>query len=88
MTGAKGRSGGARPGSGRKPKPRVVLLDPLLQEALRTIQRDIEAKLAASERREYGPLLLKRLTAIERLLGMNELHRPARHSRRHPLGRE
>jgi len=78
--------GGSRPNSGRKPKPRVILLDPPLLDALHAVQRDIETKLAEIERREYWPLLLKRLTAIERRLGMNELHIRPRHSRRRPLG--
>ena len=86
MAGVKGRSGGARPGSGPKPKPRVILLDPPLLDALHAVQRDIEAKLAEIERREYWPLLLKRLTAIERRLGMTDLHIPPRPTRRRPLG--
>lgn len=78
--------GGSRPNSGRKPKPRVVLLDQPLLDALRAVQRDIEAKLAELERREYGPLLLRRLSAIERHLGMSDLHIPPRPTRRRPLG--
>jgi hypothetical protein len=78
--------GGSRPNSGRKPKPRVILLDPPLLDALQQIRRDIETKLAEIERREYWPLPLKRLTAIERRLGMTDLHIPPRHTRRRPLG--
>jgi hypothetical protein len=79
MAGVKGRSGGRRPGAGRKPE------QPRPAELLRILE-DIQLRLVRLERTENGPLILNRITQIERHLGMRDRPTPPRHSRRRPLG--
>jgi hypothetical protein len=79
MAGVKGRSGGFRPGSGRK---RVY---PIAREVVQALE-EIRVRLARIERGEHGPLILNRITEIERHLGMREPPTPPRHTRRRPLG--
>jgi hypothetical protein len=79
MAGVKGRSGGSRPGAGRK---RIY---PIPAEVTRILE-DIRQRLARLERGEHGPLILNRITEIERHLNMREPPTPPRHSRRRPLG--
>jgi len=79
MAGVKGRSGGVRPGAGRK---RIY---PIPAEVTRSLE-DIRQRLARLERGEHGPLILNRITEIERHLGIRERPTLPRHSRARPLG--
>jgi hypothetical protein len=94
--------GGARPGAGRPrkplPPPHVVVAAPAeVVRALEGIQRTLETQSAdiarlQQQRRdgnEHGPLILRRLTELERLVrGEPGLTKPARHTRARPLGVE
>lgn len=91
MAGAKGRSGGRRPGAGRPrihplpPLPRVIAEIPtVLQQTLEAMQaalRQQQARLIDLQRAGPDPMLLRRLTDIERHLALRELPTPSRHTR-------
>jgi hypothetical protein len=103
MAGVKGRSGGRRIGAGRKPQPRpapsiaevapalhaeLAGIRTLIERTLKTQSADI-ARLQQQRRdgNEHGPLILRRLTELERLVrGDGGLTKPARHTRGRPLG--
>jgi hypothetical protein len=90
--------GGARPGAGRKrggknplSKQRDQwLADIATKLALLAHHADRQQRRERAESEALVPIL-RRLTAIERRLGLVEMpqspHRTAGHSRRHPLGR-
>jgi hypothetical protein len=91
--------GGARPGAGRKPKPRpapsIAEVAPTIHEelsGLRTLLETATADIARLQQQrrdgnEHGPLILRRLTELERLVrGDGGLTKPARHTRSRPLG--
>ena len=92
--------GGARPGAGRPRKPRpppLAEVAPVIQEelaGLRTLLREQNEQIAEirqhrRDERESGPLILRRLVELEKLVrGDPGLSRPARHSRARPLGIE
>jgi hypothetical protein len=98
----KGGWGGARIGSGRKPKPRspgingiAVPASPMLLLELRQLlERHHDElmgelhRLGRLQRDDYEnlPAVLRKVTEVQRFLGMTELHVPVRHSRRRPLG--
>jgi hypothetical protein len=97
----KGGWGGRRAGAGRKPKPRLpgvngiaVPASPMLLELRQLLERHHEElmgelrRLGRLQRDDYEslPTVLRKVTEIQRSLGMTELHVPARHSRRRPLG--
>jgi hypothetical protein len=79
--------GGRRPGAGRPRGPDVLA-------ALAGIRRELAAQNACLERLqrdrrgalEQTPLILRRLTALERLMRGGDLHTPPRSTRRRPLG--
>jgi hypothetical protein len=86
--------GGARAGAGRPrkqlPPPPHVVVDPEVVRALEGIQRTLERlQQQRHDGNEHGPLILRRLTEIERLVrGDPGLTKPPRHTRGRPLGVE
>jgi hypothetical protein len=87
MAGVKGRSGGLRPGAGRKPKPPSPELLQLLEE-IRRAQRTQDVHLTHLVRQTERDPLLRRLTELERAVGLIEKPQTPRHTRRRPLGAE
>jgi hypothetical protein len=82
MAGVKGRSGGARPGAGRKPGTKNP--ETIKREALfATLTKNIEDVLVHVENErqmrrhqaEIIPAILRRLTEIEKHLALREAHR-------------
>jgi len=82
MAGVKGRSGGARPGAGRKPGTKNP--ETIRREALfTTLTKNIEDVLVHVENErqmrrhqaEIIPAILRRLTEIEKHLALREAHR-------------
>jgi hypothetical protein len=95
MNEMKGRRGGRRPGAGRPRKhPLIVASSPETLHALAEIRQSLklqDARLAhlIQQRRdavEHVPMILRRLTELERAIRGGDLHVPARHTRRRPLG--
>jgi len=95
MNQVKGRRGGRRPGAGRPRKhPLIVASSPETLRALAEIRQALtvqDARLAhlIKERRdaaEHVPMILRRLTELERVVRGGDMHVPARHTRRRPLG--
>jgi hypothetical protein len=98
----KGGWGGRRAGAGRKPKPRqseingiaaptsptpLVELRQLLERQHGELMGELH-RIGRLQRDDYEslPTVLRKVTEVQRLLGMTELHVPVRHSRRRPLG--
>jgi hypothetical protein len=102
MAGVKGRSGGRRPGAGRKAKPRpppsIAEVAPALYAELAGIRTLIERTLKTQsadiarlrrEPGEYDEMILRRLVELEKLVrGDSGLAKPPRHTRSRPLGLE
>jgi hypothetical protein len=91
MAGVKGKSGGARPGAGRK-RGSINPNSPIrvLATQMTAMRTQLDA-FAVQRRNEHESLpgVLRRLTEIERLLGMREKRIEAnRHTRHRPLGVE
>jgi hypothetical protein len=95
MNEVKGRRGGRRPGAGRPRKhPLIVASSPETLRALAEIRQALkvqDARLAhlIQQRREaveHVPMILRRLTELERMIRGGDMHVPARHTRRRPLG--
>ena len=82
--------GGARPGAGRPRKPPLPAPEVLeLLEEIRRAQRAQDECVSKALRAEHTPMILRRLTAIERALGLTNLYKPpGGHTRRRPLGVE
>ena len=94
--------GGCRPGAGRprtRPRPPISIAEvsPAICEALAGIRTLMEAQATElarlqQQRRdgvEHGPMILRRLTELERLVRRDPgLTKPARHTRARPLGIE
>jgi hypothetical protein len=94
--------GGARPGAGRKPKPRsspsIAEVAPALHAELAGIRTLIERTLKTQsadiarlrrEPGEYDQMILRWLTELERLVrGDGGLAKPPRHTKSRPLGLE
>jgi hypothetical protein len=89
MAGVKGRSGGRRPGAGRpKGKTAATLQRDALARDLAALLKVLDSE--AQVRRaffEANPMILRRLTDIERHLGLREKVRMERTSRHNPQGR-
>ena len=88
MAGVKGRSGGRRAGAGRPRGPDVLRELGRIRGALE-VQNVILTRLHQQRQyaMEHGPLILRRLTEIERVLHQDrDMHWPPRASRRRPLG--
>jgi hypothetical protein len=74
--------------SSRDPAPTAPTAPEVLQ-ALTEIRRAIQAfdnRVAQMQREEHGPMILRRLTALERAILGNDIGQPPRHTRRRPLG--
>lgn len=59
-----------------------------MPEQIQHALNDIRNRLSRMERREYDGQVLRRLTAIERLISGGDMHIAPRHTRRRPLGIE
>jgi len=95
MNEVKGRQGGRRPGAGRPRKhPLIVASSPETLRALAEIREALkvqDTRLAhlIQQRREaveHVPMILRRLTELERVICGGDMHVPVRHTRRRPLG--
>jgi len=81
--------GSVRPGAGRPRKPPLPASEVLeLLKGIRRAQRAQDERVSEVLRAEHTPMILRRLTAIERVLGLTKLYRsPGGYTHRRPLGR-
>ena len=95
MNEVKGRRGGRRPGAGRPRKhPLIVASSPEALRALAEIRQALKVQDARlshliqqhREAVDHVPMILRRLTELERVILGGDMHVPARHTRRRPLG--